>query len=89
MKVVKVQNLLRKSIAELSDINARGSEFFYHNSSLFCSVSETKIKDHFVLHTNVPQISGKYDLRNHFWPLESVFFSLGTVRKGPSITFWP
>ena len=45
--------------------------FFYHNSSLFCLVSETKIKDHFVLHTNVPQISGKYDLRNHFWPLES------------------
>ena len=27
-KVVKVQNLLRKSIAELSDINARESDFF-------------------------------------------------------------
>ena len=26
-----------------------------------------------LLNTNIPQISGKYGLRNHFWPLESCF----------------
>ena len=49
-----------------------------------------------LLNTNIPLISGKYGLRNHFWPLESRFlmrknekksiFSLGP--NGPILQFF-
>ena len=35
-----------------------------------------------LLRKNIPQISWKYDLRNHFWPLESVFFIRKSEKKG-------
>ena len=38
-----------------------------------------------LLRKNIPQISWRYDLRNHFWPLESVFFIRKSEKK--AITF--
>ena len=35
---------------------------------------------------NIPLISGKYDLRNHFWQLESRFSHEEKWEKGPN--FW-
>ena len=35
---------------------------------------------------NIPLISGKYGLRNHFWPLESRFSHEEKWEKGPN--FW-
>ena len=37
-----------------------------------------------LLNTNIPLNSGKYGLRNHFWPLESVFFMRKKEKKGPN-----
>ena len=34
-----------------------------------------------------PLISGKYGLRNHFWPLESVFLMRKSDKKGPNSKF--
>ena len=36
--------------------------------------------------SNLPLISGKYGLRNHFWPLESVFLMRKSEKRGPN--FW-
>ena len=33
---------------------------------------------------NSPLISGKYGLKNHFWPLESVFLMRKSEKKGPN-----
>ena len=38
-------------------------------------VPETKIYIRLFLNKNIPLISGKYGLRNHFWPLESRFLT--------------
>ena len=35
-----------------------------------------------LLNTNIPLISGKYGLRNHFWPLESRFLMRKSEEKG-------
>ena len=37
-----------------------------------------------LLNTNIPLISGKYGLRNHFWPLESHFLMRKSEKKGPN-----
>ena len=34
--------------------------------------------------TGIPLISGKYGLRNHFWPLESRFLMSKSEKKGPN-----
>ena len=39
-----------------------------------------------LLDRNIPLISGKYGLRNHFWPLESVFLMRKSEKRGPN--FW-
>ena len=39
-----------------------------------------------LLNRNIPLISRKYGLRNHFWPLESVFLMRKSEKKGPN--FW-
>ena len=35
-----------------------------------------------LLNRNIPLISGKYGLRNHFWPLESRFIMGKSEKKG-------
>ena len=35
--------------------------------------------------TNIPLDSGKYGLRNHFWPLESCFLMRKSEKKGPNL----
>ena len=37
-----------------------------------------------LLNTNIPLISGKYGLKNHFWPLESGFFVRKSEKEGPN-----
>ena len=37
-----------------------------------------------LLITNIPLISGKYGLRNHFWPPESLFLMRKSEKKGPN-----
>ena len=39
-----------------------------------------------LINRNISLISGKYDLRNHFWPLESGFLMRKSEKKGPN--FW-
>ena len=39
-----------------------------------------------LLNRNIPLISGENGLRNHFWPLESVFLMRKSEEKGPN--FW-
>ena len=39
-----------------------------------------------LLNRNIPLISGKYGLRNHFWTRESVFLMKKSEEKGPN--FW-
>ena len=49
-----------------------------------------------LLNTNIPLISGKYGLRNHFWPLESRFLMSNSEKNaffsksfhGPILIFW-
>ena len=38
---------------------------------------------------NIPLISGKYGLRNHFWPLKSVFLTRKSKKKGPNQRLQP
>ena len=35
-----------------------------------------------LLNRNIPLISGKYGLKNHFWPLESVFLMRKREKRG-------
>ena len=37
-----------------------------------------------LLNSNLPLISGKYDPRNHFWPLEGRFLMRKSEIKGPN-----
>ena len=39
-----------------------------------------------LLNRNIPLISGRYDLKIHFWPLESIFLMRKSEKKGPN--FW-
>ena len=37
-----------------------------------------------LLNRNIPLVSGKYGVKNHFWPLQSVFLERESEKKGPN-----
>ena len=51
-----------------------------------CDSEEKAILEYLrpLLNRNIPLISGKYGLRNHFWPLESGFLMRKSEKKGPN-----
>ena len=54
--------------------------YHFYVKEAFSSLSAWNENPRPLLNRNIPLISGKYGLRNHFWPLK-VFFSWGKVRK--------
>ena len=59
---------------------AQGSLF----SDLFLNLDVLNEILRLPLNTNIPLISGKYGLKNHFWPLESRFFVRKSEKEGPN-----
>ena len=69
---------------QVSILENENGLFLIHGSGTSSARKNKNLRP--LLNTNIPLVSGKYGLRNHFWPLESRFSHEEKWEKGPN--FW-